>query len=167
MTNLALYQLSGELQQVAAKLAEDGLDAQTIRDTIESISGPFEEKAKSAVSVARSYEALAAQIKDAEAQMAKRRKALENSAARIREYVLGCMVAGNVERVESPFFVLSVAANPPAVDVFDAKQVPDEFWRQPPIPEKEIDKTAIKAALTAGQDVPGARLVRGVRLAVR
>ena len=53
MSNLALYQLSGQLQQIAQQRAEDGLDPQTIADTLESISGDFEDKAKQIVSIAR------------------------------------------------------------------------------------------------------------------
>jgi hypothetical protein len=48
--------------------------------------------------------------------------------------------------------------------VFDAAQVPAEFMKQPEPPPAAPDKTAIKAALKAGTDVPGARLVRGQRL---
>ncbi|MBP9032613.1 MAG: siphovirus Gp157 family protein [Pseudomonadales bacterium] len=167
MTALTLYQLSDQLQQVARQLAEDGLDDDTIRDTLESISGDFDAKATSIVSLGRSFESLAAQIKDAETQMARRRKTLENRVAHLKAYVLAEMQKAGIQKIDSPWFSISTAANPAAVDLFDSAQLPDEFWITPPPPERAPNKAAIKAALEAGQDVPGARLTRGTRLVVR
>lgn len=166
-TNLSLYTLSTELQAIAARLAEDGLDEATIADTIESISGPFEEKAKAVAMVSRNFRALAAQIKEAEQQMAARRKQAEASAERIDEYILRSMIATGIEKIQSPWFQLAVRKNPPAVDVFDPKQVPDDYWREPPPPEKVIDKALIKQAIKDGFNVPGAKLTQGHRLEVR
>jgi hypothetical protein len=39
--------------------------------------------------------------------------------------------------------------------------------RQPEPPPAAPDKTAIKAAIAAGTEVPGAKLTRGVRLEVK
>ena len=72
-----------------------------------------------------------------------------------------------IKRIECPQFVMAVKASPPAVDVFDAAQVPAEFMRQPELPPAAPDKVAIRDALKAGQDVPGARLVTGQRLEIR
>jgi hypothetical protein len=76
------------------------------------------------------------------------------------------MQAAGVQKIEGPRFKITIRSNPEAVDVFDAAQVPAAFMRQPEPPPPSPDKTAIKAALKAGTDVPGARLTQGQRLAV-
>jgi hypothetical protein len=71
------------------------------------------------------------------------------------------------KQLKHAWFVLSVQKNPASVDVFDLAAIPVEFMRIPEPPPPAPDKTAIKAALAAGRDVPGARLVNGTRLAIR
>ena len=53
------------------------------------------------------------------------------------------------------------------MNVLDAAMIPADFLRTPPAPAPAPDKTAIAAALKAGQVVPGCELVRGFRLAVK
>jgi hypothetical protein len=163
----ALYVLVGEYRAAADRLAEMDLDAQTVADTLESISGDLEQKAVAVAMVARNFDASAAAIKDAEAQMAARRKAIENRAAGLRAYLLNCMQATGIKRIECPHFALALRDNPPAVEVFDAAQIPAEFMRQPEPPPPTADKAAIKEALKAGREVPGARLTQGQRIDIK
>ncbi len=161
-----LYLLAAEYREAAAKLSDLDLDEQTIADTLESLSGDLEVKAKNVAAFARNLEAPAASIKDAEAQMAARRKAMENRAAGLRRYLLAAMQEAGISKIECPQFALTVKTNPPAVEVFDALMVPAEFMKQPEPPPPAPDKTAIKKAITAGREVPGCRLMQGKRLEV-
>lgn len=163
----ALYVLAGEYAAAAEALADLDLDEQTLADTLESLSGDLEAKATNVAMLARNLEATAAAIKEAEGQMAQRRKALEARADGLRRYLLGSMQAAGLQKVESPWLRLAVRANPPSVDVFDAAQVPEQFMRQKPPPPPEPDKTAIKEAIKQGQEVPGCRLVTTQRLEVK
>lgn len=162
-----LYELAHAYRDDAAKLADLDLDDQTLTDTMEGMAGELEVKATNTAFVIRNIEASAAAIKDAEAQMAARRKALENRAARIKDYLLSNMIVAGIQKIECPYFKLSVRENPPAVEVYEPGLIPAEFMRQPEPPPPSIDKTAIKEAIKAGQDVPGAKLTRGVRLEIK
>lgn len=163
----ALYQLSAEYRAIADRLADMDLDPQTCADTLESVSGDLEVKATNIGMLVRNLEATAAAIKEAEAGMAARRKAIEARADRVREYILHCMLGAGVKKLATPYLALSVRDNPPAVDVFDAAQVPAAFMRTPEPPPPAVDKAAVKEALKRGDDVPGAKLVRGVRLEIK
>jgi hypothetical protein len=92
---------------------------------------------------------------------------LENRAARIRDYLLANMMVAGVSKVESPYFNLAVRDNPPAVEVYEPGLIPAEYMTQPPTPPAVPNKTAIKDAIKAGQDVPGCKLVRGARLDIK
>lgn len=163
----ALYELAHDYRNAADKLADLDLDPQTIEDTLESLSGDLEVKATNTAMLIRNIEASAAAIKAAEEQMAARRKALENRAARIKDYVLANMMVAGIQKIECPFFKLAVRDNPPAVEVFEPELIPASFIRQPdPLPPA-VDKTAIKEALKAGQDVPGCKLTVGKRLEIK
>jgi hypothetical protein len=163
----ALYLIAQEYRAAAEVLADLDLDAQTVADTLDSISGELEQKSVAVAMFARNLEATAEQIKQAEAAMAARRKALENRADSLKRYLLGAMQTTGISKIDCPHFRISVRDNPPAVDVFDAAQVPAEFMVTPPAPPPSPDKTAIKAAIKAGQDVPGARLTQGQRLEIK
>lgn len=162
----ALYEIAALYRNDASKLADLDLDEQTLADTLEGMSGELEVKAQNVVMFARNLESTAAAIKEAEAQMAARRKAIENRAAGLRSYVLTSMQVAGVQKIECPFFKLAIQNNPPAVDVFEPGLIPAEFMKQKPPPPPEVDKTAIKEAIKAGREVPGAKLTQGQRLAI-
>jgi chromatin segregation and condensation protein Rec8/ScpA/Scc1 (kleisin family) len=164
---IALYQLTDQYRQAAERLADLDLPDEVIADTLEGMAGELEVKATNVAAFARNLETTAAAIKDAEASMAARRKAIERRAESLRHYLLHNMQRAGIKRIDSPHFTLSVKDNPPAVDVFDPFQLPAEFMRQPDPPPPAPDKPAIKEALKAGVDVPGARLTQSQRLEVK
>ncbi len=163
----ALYELAHDYRNAADKLADLDLDPQTIEDTLESLSGDLEVKATNTAMLIRNLEASAAAIGDAEAQMAARRIALQNRAKRIKDYVLANMMVAGIQKIECPHFRLAVRDNPAAVEVYEPGLIPASFMRQPDPPPPAVDKTAIKEALKAGQDVPGCKLTVGKRLEIK
>jgi hypothetical protein len=167
MTGLTLYEIAAEYRQMVEALMATDNDAQTIADTIEGESYPLEVKARNVAYAIKTLQANAEAIKGAEEEMSRRRKALENRAANIREYLLECMTLAGIQKVECPHFVIKIAANPPSVVIDDERQIPAEFMKTPEPPPPQPDKRAIGDAMKAGQDVPGARLVRGQRVDIR
>lgn len=163
----ALYNIAAEYRAAAEKLAELDLDAETIVDTLEGLSGDLETKAQNVAFLARNLESTAAAIKQAEADMAARRKAMENRADGLKRYIFESMKFAGIEKIECPHFRLSIKNNPAAVEIFEPGLVPASFMRTPEPPPPAPDKTAIKEALKAGQDVPGARLTSGQRLEIK
>lgn len=146
---------------------EEDIPANVVADTLESIEGTFEVKAVQIAAFAKQMEAEAEAIDTAIKSMERRKKALETRARYLRDYVKIGLETMGWKQLKHAWFVLSVQKNPASVDVFDLAAIPGEFMRQPEPPPPAPDKTAIKAALAAGRDVPGARLVNGTRLAIR
>lgn len=93
-----------------------------------------------------------------------RRTRFARSRQRLTDYVLATMEASNLPKLEGDFVTLTRRLNPPSVLVDDAEAIPGAYMRVPPVPAPQADKTAIKAALKAGADVPGARLIQTARL---
>lgn len=162
----SLYEISLAYRADAQRLADLDLPADVVTDTLDAMSGELEVKAQNVVFFARDLQATANAIKDAEEQMAKRRKAIENRAKHLLEYVHGCMETAQVQRIECPHFRLAIQAKPPSVDVYEPGLIPEQYMRAPEAPPPAPDKTAIAQAIKAGEEVPGARLVHGTRLAI-
>lgn len=161
-----LYELSTQARALADKLSDLDLDDQTILDTLEAETGALQEKAANTGAVVLMLEHAAAGMREAEARMAARRKAVEGRAAHVRAYLLECMQRASLTRVDTPELHLAVRKNPPAVVVDNAERVPTSFWVQKPAPPPEISKTRIREAIKAGQEVPGAHLEQSERLEI-
>ena len=91
-------------------------------------------------------------LKAAEADMEKRRKALENRVKWMKEYLKGNMERTGISKIECPYFKLSIQNNPPAVNIIDEDAIPLEFKEQ--VISWKIDKTAIKEAIKAAKLFP-------------
>lgn len=170
MTALTLFQIAAEYRNITDVLMDAGVDEQTLTDTLEGESWPLELKAQNYGFVIRNLESTAASIKDAEKQMADRRKAIEKRAAALVERLKTGLEIAGVTKLECPHFALTIKKNPPSVDVWDEKQIPAEFMRTPEPPPPPVavpDKAAIKAAIAAGRDVPGAQMAQGTRLEIK
>ena len=165
--SLSLYVLSSEYRAAAEQLADLDLPEEVVRDTLESISGDLEAKSVNVASFVRNLEASAEQIKEAEAAMEARRKAIEKRAANVRQYLLDNMIAAGISKIECPHFRLAVRENPPAVVINEPGLIPAAYMTDPPPPPSAPDKKLIAQAIKDGFDVPGAHLARGKRLDIR
>lgn len=165
--SLSLYVLSNEYRAAADQLADLDLPDEVVRDTLESISGDLEAKSVNVASFVRNLEASAEQIKEAEAAMATRRKAIEKRAANVRQYLLDNMLACGIKEISCPYFKLNVRENPPAVVINEPALIPVEYLTDPAPPPPSPDKALIKKAIQDGFEVPGAHLTRGKRLDIK
>lgn len=167
----SLFNLTGQYLALAHQLADGDFDAQTISDTIESsgITDSIADKAQALEFVARGAEAHNATIDAEIARLVALREHRTKTAAALRDYIKRSMEAMQIERIECPLFAISIRKNPAAVDVFDEAQIPAEFMVMP-VPKPPVahpDKKSIAAAMKAGQDVPGAKLVQSTRLVIK
>ena len=162
-----LYQITAEYRQQLAQLADLELDAQTVADTVEAMQGDVEHKLRAVIAYSLELDVLAVGAKDAAARMADRAKALQSRVEWLRAYALRAMQDTGIGEVATDEFAAKVAKKPASVNVTDPALIPADYLRTPPAPAPAPDKTAIAAALKAGQAVPGCELVQGFRLALK
>ena len=163
----ALYQLAADYKEAAERLAESGLDEQTITDTLEGLSGDIEQKVIHIAKWVRNIEAETAAIRAAVDDMVKRANAEEAKAKRLRDYLKDCLQQAEIRKVACPFFVVSIKATPAAVVIEDEKLIPGNLMSWPPAPPPKPDKRAIAEAIKAGEEVAGAHLESGTRLEIK
>lgn len=162
----ALFILAAEHRALADKLHNLDLDDQTIADTLEAEGGDLIEKGKNVAAVFRNLESDAKQIKEAEQQLAERRKAIEKRAESLRNYLKTNMEIAGISKIECPWFVVSIAQNPEAVTVEDESLIPRDYFKEIPA-TYQLDKALVKQAIKDGFEVPGARLSRGTSLRIK
>lgn len=165
MTNLKLYQLSDQYLQLAQKLADMDLDAQTISDTIEAsgLTDDFTAKAQNVEMMCRELSKDIPAI-DAEIQRLKELKERRERVANgLRDYLMFNMQRTGIDRIDSPLFSIRIQNNPPSVEIFDESQVPKQYF----VPKYVISKSSLKQDMQAGQEIAGARMVQSKRLVIK
>lgn len=166
MTGVALYELAAEYRDAAERLQDLDLPPEVVADTLDSLSGDLSVKAENVARLVANLKDTAEAIKAAETRMADRRQAIERRAQSVRDYLMRCMLSAGIKKIDGPYVRLAIRDNPPSVDVFDPQQIPANYMRQAAPPPPSPDKTAIKVALQAGADVPGARLTKTQRIEI-
>ena len=83
---------------------------------------------------------------------------MENKLEKFKEYVKECMEQNGFTKIETTLGTLSIAKNPISVEIYDEKQIPDEYKTK--VVTVKVDKTAIKKALKeTGEIIPGAKII--------
>jgi hypothetical protein len=161
-----LYELAGTYRALSDKLHDLNLPEEVIADTLESEAGDLIEKGTNVAKVFRNLEALANQIKEAEAQMAARRKAIENRAESLKTYLKTNMEECGIQKIESPWFVISIKQNPEALQVDNVESIPRKYFKKVPV-SYFLDKSLCKQAIKDGAKIKGCHLSRSTRLEVK
>lgn len=162
--NITLYQCAADVQAVLDAYFDDETER---NDTIEAVIGQFEAKAQSVaaycLNMAATGDMLEAHIKAMQAKL----KTCRAREGRLKDYLAANMKAAGIRSIQADdgSFAAKFAKNPPRVEIWDEKQIPDDMMRVKTVTEP--DKTAIKAAIQAGREVPGAKLEQSESLRLK
>lgn len=162
--NITLYQCAADVQAVLDAYFDDETERQ---DTIEAVIGQFEAKAQSVaaycLNMAATGDMLEAHIKAMQAKL----KTCRAREGRLKDYLAANMKAAGIRSIQADdgSFAAKFAKNPPRVEIWDEKQIPDDMMRVKTVTEP--DKTAIKAAIQAGREIPGAKIVQEETLRIK
>jgi hypothetical protein len=133
----------------------DADDEELLRDMLEGCSDAFEILDR-LIAAAQGDAALEAAARELAQRQTQRARRFAERVAGYRGAIRLVLDAMGVRKAERPGATVSVSAGRVSVEVFAPADVPSQL-RKP----GEPDKAAIKAALEAGEDIPGARLVKG------
>lgn len=148
-----LYDITADMARLLDLHATGEIDDQTFADTLDAgLAENAEAKLESYAYVIRNLEAEEAALKAETDRLNAKRKAAENAATRMKERVCNYLASTGQEKAKAGLFSWGLRRTK-AVEI--EGDVPMGFERV----KIEPDKVAIKAALEAGQDVPGASLV--------
>lgn len=150
-----LYELTGNMKELESL----DLDADTMADTLEAISGEFNDKAVAILKFTENMNGDIDAISNEIKRLTDRKKALENRKQRLRNYLFENMEAAGITKIECPYFTATIRKGVEVVEIEDIDLIPPEFVEIEV--KQKADKQAIKRALKAGEEVQGASLKRG------
>lgn len=146
-------------QQVDALIAaypELAEDATLLSDTIEGETDAFAFLSR-LVQDELAFKAQASALSDVIGQFTERKARFGRQIEARRELILKIMEACNLKKAPLPEATVTVRDGSSKVVISDEQSLPEEFIRW----KSEPDRTAIKEALNAGKEVPGAMLSNG------
>lgn len=126
---MKLRELTGQYLELSnmATDSESDLTPELIADTLESIEGEFNDKAVAVTHVISNMDS-DIEIIDTEIQRLQiRKKVLQNSNDRIREYLKSNMIASDITKITCPLFSITLAKGRDAVSIDDEASIADEF----------------------------------------
>ena len=161
---MALYQLTDAYKQLIDML-DTAEDIETIRDTLDSVEETFDAKVESIVKLIKEKEAEKAAVDEEVHRLRDRSMRIAKKIEWLKSYVQTEMEKIGREKVKSPLFSISLAFNPPSVNVVNESEIPEEFIKVKEI--RDVDKVAILERAKQGELVPGVEIVQRKSLRIR
>ena len=156
MANYDVAMLNSRIAELLAEFPELHDDEELLADTLD---GETEIKpvVNRLLGKVLNDEALIEGIADSVRVLNDRKKRFERRINFNRELVKHILENSGLKKLEVPLGTASIRATPPSVLVLDDTIIPDEYLRI----KKEVNKSAIKAALENGKAIDGAVLSNG------
>lgn len=151
---MRLYEMT---QAINSLLESEELDTQTIEDTLESLEYDFKDKAVGIVKLTKEWEGKLSVIDAEVKRLSERKETMKNNIDRLRSYLKLNMEASGYSKIEDALFTISLRAGRDVAVINDEDSIPDEFVSF----KRSCNKTAILAALKAGEKVKGAEMQKG------
>lgn len=151
-----LYKIASNIRQVL-ELGESGeIPEDAIADTLEALNMEFNDKLDAVLAYRQGLihdsTAYDAEIK----RLTERKKSLESKADKLKDYAINMMAAVN-KTSHKGLFSVSIGKPSKVVGIEDFTLLPDDYL----VTKVEPNKTAIKNAINAGIEVPGALIIDG------
>jgi hypothetical protein len=152
MQNLSLYDIVGAFPKLIDQEEMSEEDKKEVEKEL------LQRKSQNLIGYTRNIELTIEAMKSEEKRISEQRKAMENKLEKFKEYVKECMEQNGFTKIETTLGTLSIAKNPISVEIYDEKQIPDEYKTK--VVTVKVDKTAIKKALKeTGEIIPGAKII--------
>lgn len=160
-----LYNLTQEYQELLDTLESTVSDTKAIEDTIAStgINEKLEDKFEAYGQVISQMKADEQSVSDEIKRLTEKKHTYQNSLKRLKTSLIDSMAATGKDSVKTPLFNFSIRNNR-VVDVTNADALPEQYTVKQPV---KPDKKSIKAAIEAGEKVPGATIGFNESLMVR
>ena len=166
MNTPTLYSITADLGAILATLEDNGGEiTPEIEQALAINQEQFAAKAVDYAHCILNFDGMAAAAKAEKERLAALQKFYENTAKALRKRITDAMTAFDMPKVETPTMRLSMRRTTAVGDDYDISLIPMKY-KVTKIEEKP-DKAAIKAAIQAGENVPGAHLVENVSLQIK
>jgi hypothetical protein len=164
----ALHRQAEAAKRLLASLKESGdADDQEIVETAIEGETSLLEAIDEALAQIDECEVLITGLKAKEEAYADRRKVSEQRAERLRASIEQALIVTEQEKVTLPTATIFLSKRKPNIVIDNEADIPAAYWTIPKV-EPKLDKKALKEALEAKEEIPGAHLDSGsVSISIR
>ena len=137
-----------------------GLDEQTLKDTMDSLQAPLNDKLEAIAYLMRQNSKDIASIQvdiDEYRHAQKTKKALQKQNDRLHDYMTEVIMTTGKNTVRTGKHLFKVKHKSYVTNILDEAKIPDNYKEQET--SWKIDKTAIGKAIRSGEQIPGAEVV--------
>lgn len=163
---MRLYEIDAAIQEVLDAMVdpETGEVSDDALALLEDLSVQRQDKIEGIALYYKNLSADAAAIKSEEEALRKRRQSAENQASRLKQYLSDIMPGETLETSKVKIGWRKSTAVMVENEAEFVKAAPKDYltYKDP-----TVNKTAIKEALAAGKEVPGAELVTNMNIQVK
>lgn len=160
-----LYEITSEYLKALDNLEIDEETGEILNaEELDNLSGAFEEKSESVACYIKNAEAFIGDLKAEEDNLSKRRKTAERKIEYLKNVLTACLDAAGRDKFETAKVKISFRRSV-KVQIDDESAIPVDFITT--TVSTKPDKTAIKKAIQANQEVSGASLVEGRNLQIK
>ena len=149
MQDLSLYQITNAFPML---IAQEEMTEEDKKKVEKELIELLQQKSQNLIGYTRNIELTIEVMKNEEKRISEQRKTLENRLTKFKEYVKECMEQGGFTKLETPLGTLSIAKNPPSVEIINEDEIPSEYKTE--IITVKVDKTAIKNNFTKTGEIP-------------
>lgn len=163
--NNTLYEITDKYLKVLDNLEIDEETGEILNaEELDKLAGAFDEKVESVACYIKNLTAFAGDLKEEEANLAKRRKSAEKKVDYLKTFLSSCMDAAGRDKFNGVKANVSFRKSV-AVQIDDESTLPDAFKVE--TVTVKPDKTAIKKAIQDGAEVSGASLVENRNIQIK
>lgn len=161
-----LYDIAERYKNLEELEENENLDKETIAEIFkakDSVNGEMKIKYENIGRLIRNLTAKAEMIGKEEKFLATKKKRTEKNVKNLKLYLYDCLKLTNKQKIETDLFKFSIQKNQPALMIEDEKNIPEEFFYN----EKVLDKNLLKEKLKEGLEITGASLKQSESLRIR
>lgn len=158
---MKLFELTQSYQQVL-EIAEQ-LDAETLKDTLDSINDAVEQKVENTAFVVKQLEANVSVIDEEIKRLQAMKSTQTNNIKNLKMYLQESMEKVGLDKVQGDLIKVAIQNNPPSVRLDEGFNNNEYLIEVAP----KIDKKAILSDLKQGKTIQGAEIVQGRSIRIR
>ncbi len=159
---MKLYELTSSYQQVL-EIAEQ-LDAETLKDTLDSINDAVEQKVENTAFVVKQLEANVSVIDEEIKRLQAMKGTQTNNIKSLKLYLQESMEKVGLDKVQGKLIKIAIQNNPQSVEVLNENVIPKNYFVEQ---KPKLDKKSILADLKSGAQVEGVEIKQTRSLRIR
>jgi hypothetical protein len=158
----SLYSISERYNNLIALLDDETVSDDDVAAALAEVRDDVTTKGENIIAYLQKLDDIEEQAKRRKKEIDAYIKGVANRKKRLEKACIFALDNIKIKSIMTSRGELKTKKNPPAVIIDDLAKIPTQYQRQKI--QVDIDKTAIKAAIKAGEEVPGAHLEQGTSL---